>query len=360
MDNISLRFTGGGSDKVYNGGIVPSEGGGFRVTFWYGKYGSTLHAAHKTPAGVTYEVAKKEFDKVVKKQLREGYQVVGGPAAEFATVSNEKQQTGNLPQLLTPIEESDLEQYFTDDRWVMQEKKDGERRMIDATESFAKGINRKGELVSLPQSMANDMAEFVTFRPLLDGEQIGDLCYAFDLLKLNGNDVTGMPYENRYTLLSKLLDLGVLNSHILRVPLYDGEAEKRAVFNIIKTRRGEGVVFKDRQAPYTVGRGNTQVKFKFTATATVQIHNTGSGKRSVKMSVDYNGALRPVGNVTIPVNFEIPESGVLAEVRYLYIIPGGSLYGPPIYLGPRPDKDTPDAYSSLKFKEGTLEEDDTE
>jgi len=357
MDSINLRFTEGSSDKVYQAEVV-SQGDGFVVTFAYGRYGSTLQTGIKTTKPVPYEKAKTIFDKLISEKLGKGYKPVGVPAAAFASVIDGKQQSGVKPQLLTPIEESDLEQYFVNPRWVMQEKKDGERRMIDATETVIKGINRKGEIVPLPKAIADDTSEFEVFRPLLDGEQIGDIFHAFDLLEMSGNDLRDMPYEKRHMLLTKLIVLGFMNTHIQLVSLYDGESTKRLEFDLIKTKRCEGVVFKDRMAPYTVGRGKTQVKFKFTTTATVQIHNTGSGKRSVKMSVDDNGALRPVGNVTIPVNFEMPETGIMAEVRYLYIIPGGSLYGPPIYLGPRPDKDVPDSYQSLKFKEGTLEEDE--
>jgi bifunctional non-homologous end joining protein LigD len=63
-----------------------------------------------------------------------------------------------------------------------------------------------------------------------------------------------------------------------------------------------------------------------------------------------------VGNVTIPVNFDIPRVGSVVEVRYLYAYPGGSLYQP-VYLGARTDVDV-DNYAGLKFKQGSVDDDE--
>jgi len=43
-----------------------------------------------------------------------------------------------------------------------------------------------------------------------------------------------------------------------------------------------------------------------------------------------------MGNVTVPANQEIPTKGTVVEVRYLYAIPGGSLFQPTL-LGVRDD-----------------------
>ena len=40
--------------------------------------------------------------------------------------------------------------------------------------------------------------------------------------------------------------------------------------------------------------------------------------------------------------------------EYLYAFPGGALFQP-VYKGPRPDKHSPDAYASLKFKRASAE-----
>ena len=44
----------------------------------------------------------------------------------------------------------------------------------------------------------------------------------------------------------------------------------------------------------------------------------------------------PVGNVTVPQNFNVPKEGDLVEVQYLYYNPEGA-FEQPVYLGPRVD-----------------------
>ena len=75
-------------------------------------------------------------------------------------------------------------------------------------------------------------------------------------------------------------------------------------------------------------------------------------RRSVQISVlDVpNSSKGNIGNTTIPVNYPIPKEGDLVEIEYLYCYPGGALYQP-VYKGVRDDKDTPDSYYTLKFKQ---------
>ena len=57
------------------------------------------------------------------------------------------------------------------------------------------------------------------------------------------------------------------------------------------------------------------------------------------------------GNVTIPVNFDVPNVGEVVEVKYLYARKqSGSLYQP-IYLGTRTDISKEECQQTqLKFK----------
>jgi bifunctional non-homologous end joining protein LigD len=75
----------------------------------------------------------------------------------------------------------------------------------------------------------------------------------------------------------------------------------------------------------------------------------------VAIAVWGGDALRPVGKVTIPPNYDVPKVGDLVEVRYLYVGSRGALYQP-VYQGVRTDKDGPDTYASLKQK--TNDDDD--
>jgi bifunctional non-homologous end joining protein LigD len=108
---------------------------------------------------------------------------------------------------------------------------------------------------------------------------------------------------------------------------------------------------------YVAGRPASKgdhLKFKFYATATLGIIAVND-KRSVQLGAWTPRGWQFVGSVTIPANQEIPKPLALAEVRYLYRYPDGSLYQP-TYLIPRADKDTPDAVTTLKLKPATADD----
>jgi len=92
-----------------------------------------------------------------------------------------------------------------------------------------------------------------------------------------------------------------------------------------------------------------------TASATDAAHTVylpNVGKRSVRVEAkDAEGNWHALGNVTIPPNHAIPESGSVAEIQYLYVGKvGGALYQP-VYLGERGDQDEGDCLlSQLKYK----------
>ena len=75
--NTIIEFTdlsckNAGADKVYHCAIQEVEGG-FMVPYAYGRRGSTLNTGFKTPAPVGLEVARKEYNKLVKSKASGGY-----------------------------------------------------------------------------------------------------------------------------------------------------------------------------------------------------------------------------------------------------------------------------------------------
>ena len=72
MENITLYFREGSSDKVYQAQIEPKDGG-FIVTFAYGRRGSTLTTGTKNATAVDYGAAKAIYDKLVKENTAKGY-----------------------------------------------------------------------------------------------------------------------------------------------------------------------------------------------------------------------------------------------------------------------------------------------
>lgn len=132
------------------------------------------------------------------------------------------------------------------------------------------------------------------------------------------------------------------------------KTSKRTLYDELRNKKAEGIVFKRKDAMYTAGRpasGGSQVKFKFVETASCLVVGVNRTKRSVRLGL-YDGALSvEVGNVTVYPNQDIPMPGSIVEVKYLYYFPGGSLYQP-VLLGVRDDLD-PSAcvLSQLKVKQ---------
>ena len=144
-----------------------------------------------------------------------------------------------------------------------------------------------------------------------------------------------------------------------RVRTAFSERDKHALLNTIRAERGEGVVFKNAHARYTPGRpasGGDALKHKFKASASCAVLSHSSGKRSVQIAVSNDAAnalplqrFIEIGNVAIPGSAPMPPVDSVIEIEYLYAFRGGALFQP-VYKGPRPDKHSPDAYASLKFK----------
>jgi bifunctional non-homologous end joining protein LigD len=164
------------------------------------------------------------------------------------------------------------------------------------------------------------------------------MLHVFDILELEQSDIRKIPYRDR---LVKLLNLlaSAQQTGIQWVATISGHEAKTRFFDQLREDNAEGVVFKRIGAPYSPGRPNSggdQFKYKFVETASV-IVNAINTKRSVAIAVWENAKLVPCGNVTIPADQPIPQIGDIAEVRYLYAMPGSGSLFQPVYLGTRDD-----------------------
>ena len=68
MEQITLYFKQGSSNKVYQAGIEPKDGG-YVVNFAFGRRGATLQTGTKTQAPVGYDEAKKIYDSAYRHQM---------------------------------------------------------------------------------------------------------------------------------------------------------------------------------------------------------------------------------------------------------------------------------------------------
>jgi bifunctional non-homologous end joining protein LigD len=316
-ETISLYYRSGSSDKVYHVQLVPAEGGLFKVEFQYGRRGSTLQSGTKTSLPVSYDRARSIYDKLVAEKKGKGY-TEAAAGTPFQGSEKAGQLSGLMPQLLNPVEEDRVRDLIQDPDWMAQEKKDGIRLMARSKDRVVSGSNRKGITISIPVAVEGVIADLAE-RLVLDGELVGDVYWAFDLLEIGDEDLRLCGAEARYHRLLKLVGNLPEDGAVRIVPCVPSTFLKQELFEKLRSQRAEGVVFKKKASPYTPGRPNSggdQVKFKFTETVTCLVDGANDSRRSVRLLVASGSDSISVGNVTIPLNATIPPAGSLIEVCY--------------------------------------------
>jgi bifunctional non-homologous end joining protein LigD len=355
-ERITLYYREGSSDKVYQTAIEPS-GTGFVVNFAYGRRGATLQTGTKTIKPVSFDQAKKLCDNLVREKTAKGY-TPGENGTPYQHSEKQERVTGVLPQLLNSIDESEIDGLIADDKFWAQEKFDGKRVLIRKDQDKITGINRKGLAIDLPEPIVKAVQGLDARRCLVDGECVGDTFIAFDLLEEATLDLKARPYHDRHAHLIDLMETAASDSIRYAETATDKQA-KGALLAKLRDQKKEGIVFKDKDAPYIPGRPNSggpQLKFKFCALVSCIAAGANGSRRSIKLELLDGSRRVGVGNVTIPANHSIPAKGAIVEVRYLYAYPGGSLFQP-VYLGKRDDVDMRACtVSQLKFKAGEPEE----
>jgi bifunctional non-homologous end joining protein LigD len=337
--SVFLYCTEGGSNKEYHVHLRARDGG-WAVDFANGPRGKALRTGTKTNEPVALARAQDIFSRLVAEKKKGGY-TDNESGTPYTTAEFAGRASGHRQQLPTAIGEIECAALIDDDRWVLQEKKDGERRTMLVKDSVVTGANKLGLLVSLPTSW---LARFAALgNAEIDGEQIGSTLHAFDLLALDGQDLRARPFERRYEMLVDLLarfaedlpDVELVRAHF-------GSKVKRAALERIEGDRREGAVFKNLDAPYDAGRSKAAYKFKLVEDSTC-IVIAANQKRSVQIGLlDDHGNLVPVGNVTIPPSHAIPAVEAMIDVQYLYYNPGGALEQP-VFKALRADVTRPEA-----------------
>ncbi len=347
MQQISLYYREGSSDKEYHVEMTPL-GDKFQVNVAYGRRGSTLSTGTKTREPVDLPEANRVFSKLIREKKAKGY-TEGATGTPYQHA--EEQPSGLQCQLLNPVGEEQVSRLIDDDRWCMQEKRDGRRMLLQKEGAAIHGINRRGWLTGLPSVLIAQVQRF-DGDLVIDGECVGEQFFAFDLLQRNGVCQRTLPYEERFNLLTDELAAHSFQNIELVETAYQA-GEKLGMLQRLQRERREGVVFKQLSAPYTAGRpssGGTQLKHKFYATASVVVTKVNP-QRSVEMGLLDPDGWKGAGNVTIPANQSIPKPGTVVEVRYLYAFRASGCLYQPTYLGARSDITPMECLvGQLKFK----------
>jgi bifunctional non-homologous end joining protein LigD len=372
MEQTSLRFKQGSSDKVYNAAIIAvrqqsTDSELYVVNFSYGRYGKPLKTGTKTSAAVPYEIAKRAYEKLITEKQAKGY-TPDASGIPYVGSQTTVERTKYLPQLLNPIEREDIpgvfERFHND--VALQTKHDGERLILIYKDGELYGSNRRGLKVDLHPSTQKALERFIEFMGVtdfvLDTEDMGEYVVVFDVLEWQNDDLTEESFGIRAIVLENLSILakeaGLKDAIIFDIPVYPQTiigAEQYV--QACELAGEEGVVFRAAKAPYRIGKPNSWgpcLKLKFWESATCMVGFVHPTKRSISLMVmgkfAHNHVIPVgVGNCTIPANWSIPNEGDMVEIKYLYAYRGGSLYQPQ-YKGIRVDKVEPDTIESLKYK----------
>lgn len=333
--SIALYFTDANSNKEYHCSVEPAGHDLYVVNFQYGRRGSTLTAGSKTTTPVSLAQAVKIYTKLVQEKTAKGYSP-GEQGVRYQQTEKSARVTGLLPQLLTSLDDDEVEHYLVNHFWA-QEKHNGRRVQIRKRGNDILGSNKLGLSIALPETIVEAVRHLTQEDLDLDGESVNQSLRCFDLLWY-GSDLTGAPYRKRYRALQ---DIGISETRpgLRLVSTAYTPTDKRALLQALKEANAEGLVFKDPDALYSPGRpsrGGAQLKYKFLGQGSFIVL-----KRNVQRSVqigllDAAGQIVPCGNVTIPPNKAIPEVESILDVHYLYAMASHKLHQP-IYDKPRDD-----------------------
>lgn len=345
--NTTLYYRDGRSDKVYRIAIEPRDGD-YVVNIAFGRRGTTLSTGTKTTSPVALDMAQTIHDKLVKEKMAKGYT---HGAETMAYHDGSRKMTDIRPQLLNPVGADKLPALLNGSDFCLQPKYDGRRLLIKKEGDAITGINRRGIECGIPDSI-REAALALPGDFIIDGEAVGCLLHAFDILEWDSRDLRREPYSKRLAVLFDLL-VSAKQSAITRAVTQFHPELKTQLFEQLRKDQAEGVVFKHKAAAYCAGRpasGGTQLKYKFVETASVIVSAINT-KRSVAISVCENARLIPCGNVTIPADQPIPKIGDMAEVRYLYAMEGSGSLFQPVFLGVRDDIEKKECTrEQLKFR----------
>jgi bifunctional non-homologous end joining protein LigD len=177
---------------------------------------------------------------------------------------------------VSPMLATLVDQPFSKDHWVFEEKYDGVRMLAYKENKKVSLISRNGiDRTARYGGIATEIGKIGVQTLLLDGEIVvfdaqkvsrfqllqqgkGEVQYAvFDCIYKNGEDLRGNPLSER----RKVLEATVKSGRLLQIAArLDGDGIR--AFDIARRRGLEGVIGKDSTAPYSECRSKAWLKVK--------------------------------------------------------------------------------------------------
>jgi bifunctional non-homologous end joining protein LigD len=228
-----------------------------------------------------------------------------------------------VPELLTPICAEQAASYILDNRFWLQQKRDGVRLMVRKLGRQIEGWNKQGGAEAIDPALVSALLSINLENLILDGEfEKRSGYYCWDLLSADRNDLREHPYAVRLTALQAFAVCPMFQV----LPSWTTSAEKEAKVFEFHRSGAEGVVFKDSGAHYRPGRAGQHFKLKFEKTATVRVRTVDPVRDRVSVEMLDGDKWCEVCGLKVPNGTLCP--GQYLEIKYLYGTPDKRLVQP--------------------------------
>lgn len=261
-----------------------------------------------------------EVDPLVMKRVKES--LAGRSADVIRPPTNPTRPM--LAKEVTDVGE--LSRLIYSDSHHAQPKLDGDRVVIEVVDGEVRALNRSGQ-PKVKNIGSNHLAPFLHLtegRWVFDGEIVGRTLHVFDL------PAAGAYHDESATWLTRLTNLNRVgpvlfegHEEVKLVATARSAATKRELLDSLRSKGGEGVIFRDATGAYESGkRSSVLIKHKFLNEADCIVTEVSpGGKDSVVLSVyAEDDELLVVGQASTIGKSPSPKVGDVWEVRFLYIV----------------------------------------
>lgn len=222
-------------------------------------------------------------------------------------------------ELLVEVTEREAQRYINDDGYGVEEKHNGERKIVYRTASGIRTTNRDAEPSTrfLPAHVVNALLAMPLPNYIIDIEYENGVVVILDVLNLGGLDFSKQRYDLRKNA-AKMSFEG--RSKLVKVTeTITGPRAKAAFIAAKKAEKAEGVCFKKLDAPYKSGKNGQHKKLKFWKSLDCVVMGPGhDGHNSVRVGVvDKQGRLKDICGVSLNGKVAVKIGDVL-EIDYLY------------------------------------------
>jgi len=236
------------------------------------------------------------------------------------------------PMLSDQMNLKHLARYYNDDAWLMQQKLDGHRVLVQVFDGQVTFLGRNGEpkANAVPARIRQEFEKLRTGNWFIDGELVGGTFWIFDLPFVQHHVDPADPYETRLSVLENFLPAWNPTPCVRLLTTARTPVEKRNLAVEVRTQGGEGVMVKRAAGPYRAGHRSTDsLKAKFISTIDCLVTRTGiEGKENAELAVyDTNGNPKVIGKCSLIGKPPVAVGDVI-ECTYLYATPDDRLYQP--------------------------------